>query len=115
MTIKSDIRCKHCASLIEKDGETYHRVYPLTSFGIKEAPDYMPNAIARCEQCGGFTDGENWAYHCVTCKKDVKPGELTGLFVPHNCHDCQQAVLEKQRKSGQVCGRCRQPFANCCC
>jgi len=103
---KHETHCPNpqCADIVASHGEPYHRVYP------SHDKDY----VARCEQCGGrLTHDGKWVYICVTCNKEVD--ELFGLFVPHNCKECQQNLLDEQRRSGNICGMCRQPRALCCC
>ena len=67
----------------------------------------------KCEHCGALEVDGKWTKKCQGCGKEVE--KLVGLFVPHNCEDCQKAVVEKERKAGHVCGFCHQVFANCCC
>ena len=75
----------------------------------------MPTATAHCESCGGYTDGITWKHVCQKCNKEVQPGELCGLFVPHLCKECEQAKADSDRRSGNVCRICRQPRSRCCC
>ena len=102
-----DIRCisYSCAK------RTTKRVHSLWL----PAPKFMPDAIACCEFCGGYTNGKIWKYVCNKCGSDVASGELVGLFVPHLCRDCLKKIVEEQSRVGDVCGMCRQVRVNCCC
>lgn len=113
MTINKDIRCENptCIASIEKYGEQYHSVYDLYS----TPPPFMPEAIAICEHCGGYTDGKKWVYICKKCGKSVNPGELVGLFVPHLCQECLDDIVESDRKNGNICTLCHKPRSLCCC
>ena len=115
MSEKSEIKCttQRCRDSIAKYGERYHRVYDRGDDRGK--PSFMPDAIAQCEGCGGYTNGTTWKHTCQKCGKDVDPGQLTGLFVPHLCHDCERTIAEKEKTSGNVCLMCRQPRSRCCC
>lgn len=106
-----------CVKAIEISGDRYHNVYDLEQpYTSTRAPVFMPDAVARCESCGGYTDGKgNWKHVCVACGTEVKPGELTGLFVPHLCKDCMRATVEADKKAGRVCSLCRRPYSLCCC
>jgi hypothetical protein len=110
--MKSTIRCNspRCIDEIKKYGEQYHKVHDVES-----PPYFMPEAIAMCERCGGYSDGEHWKYTCKICKKDVKAGELVGFFVPSRCKECDKKVVDSQRNNGEVCKQCHQVFAYCCC
>ena len=111
---KSDIRCqaKKCMEVIAKYGDAHHRVMDMS---VHKPPAFMPNAIALCEGCGGYTDGTEWKYRCVMCSKDVPPGELVGFFVPHRCKECDTKVVAQEKASGKICSRCRQVYSYCCC
>lgn len=102
MSVKSDVRCPHCAPRIEKYGEGYHRVYDQAGSQI-------------CEVCGGIHTDGIWVYRCRSCKKTVDPGGLRGLFVPHKCEACEEALAAREKASGNVCGMCRSPRSRCCC
>ena len=69
----------------------------------------------KCEHCGAFSDdgGKTWTKTCSTCGNEVD--KLVGLFVPHNCVECQKAKVEKEVARGEVCRMCRQVYSNCCC
>ena len=112
MVQTSNIRCPtpRCVNTIEKYGEQYHRVHDQSS-----VPDHLSGTIARCEGCGGYWDGEKWIHKCWTCKTDVTPGGLTGLFVPHVCTDCNKKVVDDERARGAICRRCNQVDSWCCC
>lgn len=112
-TNKSNIRCEtpKCINTIKKHGEQYHRVYDT----YVHTPDFMPDAIARCENCGGYTNGIIWKHVCNTCGKEVEPGKLVGLFVPHLCQECLNEAIERDMQSGNVCTVCHQPRSLCCC
>lgn len=68
-----------------------------------------------CERCGGRWDGEKFVHQCRSCGTDVEPGELTGLFVPHNCAPCQQKVRDADIAAGRICRMCHSPRCDCCC
>lgn len=106
-------RCEtpRCMESIEKYGEQYHMVYDrMNSTWVPEG------LIAKCSRCGGVMREEGvWEHKCKKCGKDVEPGELIGLFVPHVCHVCENKVVETEIKIGNVCRMCRQPWSRCCC
>lgn len=112
MVQTSNIRCPtaRCVKNIETYGERYHWVYDQTS-----PPPHLSVAIARCEGCGGYWDGDKWIHKCTTCGADVEPGKLTGLFVPHVCADCNKKAVDAQRARGAICRRCNQVMSWCCC
>jgi hypothetical protein len=64
-----------------------------------------------CECCGGQRVDSQWKHTCKKCGKNVEPGQLGGLFVPHLCPDC----LAHRRATDVKCSRCRQPDIDCCC
>jgi hypothetical protein len=108
MTEYSKTRCatQRCIDDIKKYGEHYHGVYDG-----KETDSYE----AICERCGGkLIDGE-WVHKCKACGKTVQPGELTGLFVPHKCSECEEKVAKADISRGAVCSMCRKPYSRCCC
>jgi rRNA maturation protein Nop10 len=111
---KSEIKCatERCAGYITKYGENYHRVFNLF---MEAPPAFLPDATAKCEQCGGYTNGQEWKHVCKKCGKDVEPGALFGFFVPHRCADCDRAVVAEQKAKGQICRQCGQVSAYCCC
>lgn len=78
-------------------------------------PVFMPDAIAQCEWCGGYTNGTDWKHVCKHCGKEVAAGELKGFFVPHRCAECDAAIVAKQRAEGDVCGLCGSVRSYCCC
>jgi len=102
---KCEERCPFCAPTVEEWGEDYHKVYPA----------YLGRYVGHpfCTHCGAFFVDDEWFKECKTCGGRVD--ELCGLFVPHNCKECQDKVVEADRKAGRVCGRCRQVYAHCCC
>ncbi len=105
MSEKCEERCPFCAPHVEQYGEGYHRVY-LARMGKYEG-------CPRCGGCGAYLVNGEWIKECHTCGKHVD--RLHGLFVPHNCLECQEKVRAEQRKSGKVCLRCRMVYADCCC
>lgn len=109
----NNVKCESpkCIQAIEKFGE---RCYSIKTM-YRPAPSFMPDAIAICERCGGYYNGERWMYQCLKCGKEVRPGELVGLFVPHHCKECEQAITDENRRRGNVCRMCRQPRNQCCC
>lgn len=112
MKLKSDIRCKteKCIAVIAKYGEHYHGVNTVT-----DAPEFAQDAVAKCERCGGYTNGTEWKHVCQMCGKEVKPGELVGFFVPHRCHECDTKIVVNEKAGVKVCGRCGKVHAYCCC
>ena len=74
-------------------------------------PKYNP--VPKCERCGFVYIDGIWKGICAMCKKEVKG--LYGFFVPHLCTQCCDAEAERQRKSGQVCGLCRNVYLYCAC
>ena len=112
--MKVDQRCTtpRCIDDIARCGENYHAVHALN---VKSAPAFLPASTALCERCGGYYDGATVAHVCQTCGTAVAPGELVGLFVPHNCRECQEKVRVKQRAEGRVCRQCHNVSAECYC
>ena len=107
--MKSKIRCAtpSCIKAIKEHGEDYHRVYEPRFL----SDDYE----AKCERCGGIFKDSKWQHICSYCGKEVEPGELRGLFVPHGCADCIKEIAEAERKSGQVCRMCGKVYSQCYC
>lgn len=115
---RSPFRCitPECVDSISKYGENYHGVCPLAAFGEVLPPAFFPEAVAKCQRCGGYTDGKgNWKHVCAKCGKEVAPGELRGFFVPHRCTECDAKVVAADKAAGRVCSRCRQVLSYCCC
>lgn len=58
-------------------------------------------------------------YRCTTCDKDFpNPPADYPLFAGAVCSDCKKLHLQKldeQRRKGQVCSMCHQPYGNCSC
>lgn len=110
--MKIEQRCTtpKCVERIKKYGEPSHRMY-----SVEKGPAFMPNANARCEGCGGYYRGNEVKHTCQTCGDDVPPGKLVGLFVPHNCAACQDALRAKERSAGWVCRTCRNVHSECYC
>ena len=57
---------------------------------------------------------------CTKCGKDIKSNDkrMRILFAGVLCEDCipeYNKMVKHQRDTGQVCSRCRQPYALCCC
>jgi len=76
---------------------------------------YISNGVTRCDYCGGVYKDGKWEHKCSRCGKEVKPGELCGLFVPHLCNECEEAVAREGIASGDVCGMCGKPRSRCYC
>ena len=113
---KTDIACPtpRCVERVKNFGNGHSRVYKLAD--ASEAPKFMPEAIARCEGCGGYTDEKgNWKHNCARCGKEVAPGKLTGLFVPHHCSECMTEVRNAEIAAGHICRFCGKPYCDCCC
>ena len=91
--------------------ECSSRIFPWG----REPHNYIKHARHVCESCGGVYDGETWQHVCAHCGRNVQPGELTGLFVPHNCVECERKITEQNIRNGNICGLCRQPRNKCCC
>jgi len=110
--MKSKIRCttEKCIEAVEKYGENYHGVHV-----VDNPPDFMPDAIAKCERCGGFTNGTEWKHVCKICDVNVEPGKLTGLFVPHRCGDCDKKIVAEEKAKGKICRLCNEVYSRCCC
>ncbi|GEM_PF-2022017 len=113
MAINKNIRCEtpSCIKSITNYGEQYHGVYDIYA----SPPKFMPDAIAICENCGGYTNGKEWAHYCGHCGKIVEPGKLVGLFVPHLCQECLDAYVAEDKRTGNICTMCHQPRTLCCC
>lgn len=112
--MKVEQRCTtpRCVADIAKYGENYHSMHAIST---GSGPAFLPSATAKCERCGGYYAGELVAHVCKTCGATVPPGELVGLFVPHNCRDCQDKLRAQQRAAGRVCQRCGNVHAECYC
>jgi hypothetical protein len=58
-------------------------------------------------------------YRCTTCNKDFpNPPADRPLFAGAVCSDCKVlhlAKLDEQRRKGQVCSLCHQPYGDCSC
>ena len=110
--MKVEIRCAttRCVNDVAQHGEHYHDVH-----SVRTPPVFMVDATAMCERCGGHTNGTDWKHVCKSCGKEVQPGELTGLFVPHLCVTCEKRKADEQIARGAVCRGCSKPFARCCC
>jgi hypothetical protein len=108
MTEKSTVRCvtPRCVATIAKYGENYHMVYD------RDGTDGVAHS---CEFCGAESVNGAWVSRCKHCGKSVDPGTLVGLFVPHSCPDCQEALRQKQIAEGSVCRRCKSAYLDCCC
>ena len=57
---------------------------------------------------------------CTGCSKEIAESEIASrpLFAGAVCADCSKKhgeLLERERKSGNVCRMCGQPRSNCCC
>ena len=98
-----------CKESVAKSGGRYHRVFS------SEPPSFMPDAKALCNSCGGYTNGVDWLHVCRECGKLVAPGELKGLFVPHNCPECDARIVTEERAAGKVCRLCHSVYSYCCC
>lgn len=109
---KIDQRCEtpECKSSIEKYGAHYRSVH-----SVDKVPAHMPDATAKCERCGGYSNGAEWKHACVKCGAAVAAGGLVGLFVPSRCKACDDVIVAQERASGRVCGRCRDVMSRCCC
>lgn len=68
-----------------------------------------------CQWCGGVWDGERWVHQCHACKKPLEAGQLVGLFVPHQCRDCEKKIADAERAAGNVCLMCNKPRSRCYC
>jgi len=77
--------------------------------------EHIPGSIARCECCGAYWTGSEWIYRCLTCKKDVRPDELYGMWVKHSCKECEDKDIADQKARGAVCRTCRRVFSYCYC
>lgn len=77
------------------------------------------NGMVRCDKCGGrrnFALGQHtWTWTCGQCGKEVKPGRLVGLFVPHLCEKCEAKTAKQEVKEGMVCRVCFKPTCRCRC
>jgi len=57
---------------------------------------------------------------CTSCDEKIKKEDVGGypLFAGVACKKCwieHNEMLNDQKKKGQVCRRCGQPYGNCCC
>lgn len=81
-------------------------------YGEKVYPN-GPGKTMRCDYCGKRDIDGTPRYVCRSCGKEVD--QLHGLFVPHNCRECQDIVIARDKAAGRVCGMCHQPYSLCCC
>ena len=97
--MKSEIKCtnKDCIKHAEKYGS---RVYEH-------------NGVVRCERCGGVYNGEQFILKCKKCGKETD--KLYGLFVPHNCRECQDEARKIAEESNDRCFVCGALRMDCCC
>ncbi len=106
MSEKCIERCPHCEEYIKKYGEAYHNVYP-------EYKGYKYEGLPHCQGCGSILVNGEWVFECKTCEKRVE--KLHGLFVPHLCKECYDALIAKDIRTGNICTQCREPRSQCCC
>lgn len=93
-----------CAEQIAKYGDGYRRVVD------------RPGGAALCEGCGGaMTPDGVWHHVCQKCGREVEPGTLAGLFVPHVCSACWKARVDADRLRGNFCLKCGATRSECCC
>jgi hypothetical protein len=109
---KSETRCPSilCIEEIKKHGENYHDVYPVGAI-----PSFLSEATLRCGRCGGFSNGHIWVHACAECGVQVKEDELKGLFVPHQCSNCEETLAQQEIKQGKTCSRCKKARSRCYC
>jgi len=87
-------------------------------YEMKSAP-FARNGCKDCEQLDVIrgllvtSPAEEKKFVCEKCKNPTD--KLYGLFVPHLCQECEQAEADSDKRSGNVCGICRQPRSRCCC
>lgn len=105
----------YCVAIHEKyrnePGIYVGKVHAVVGKGPPKALD----AIARCECCGGYWDGQKWSHSCLKCGKTVVPGELKGMWVPHSCKECEDKDIADQKARGAVCKTCCRVFSYCYC
>lgn len=100
---KCEERCPFCVEYVAK--YDYHNVY-LASYGKYKG-------LPHCGSCGAYLVNGEWIKECTACGKRVD--KLCGLFVPHNCKECQAKTVERDRRTGRICSRCRMTYSECCC
>lgn len=85
--------------------------YPGSDFCIyHERGDHL-----LCSGCGGKFINGKIKHTCRECGKEVEPGKLYGLFVPHKCKECQTRREEADIRSNNRCLKCGVIRINCCC
>lgn len=99
-----------CIEIVERHGPAYIRTEP-----VRFPRDGEEEADLQCSQCGGVRINGEWRHWCRKCGTVVEPGALVGLFVPSQCTTCHTARVAEERARGNVCGRCNQAYALCCC
>ncbi len=112
---KSEIKCPtpSCAGYVERYGESYQNVYPLSQSATP--PAFLPDAIAQCQSCGGYTNGSEWKHVCRKCSAEVEPGALVGLFVPSRCVPCDEVLVAEEKAKGRTCIGCGKVSSRCYC
>lgn len=94
--------CPFCTEYTIKYGSRVH-----------EANYGRYKGLPQCAGCGAVLVNSEWIKECVTCGEKVE--KLYGLFIPHNCKECQRKEVEADRRAGRVCLRCRRTYGECCC
>jgi DNA-directed RNA polymerase subunit RPC12/RpoP len=105
--------------------EPMYSISAYTDYGRTTFPlnrDEKLDAIANPKAALLLIDMYNmncW-FRCTTCGKRFDEHEVAGrpLFagkVCKTCWDLHLEYLEDERKKGNVCRMCGQPYGNCCC
>ena len=106
-------RCKDCEALDKIIGMVSSSEKETKMINCKHSTYVLGET---CERCGGVCCvDDQWKYVCKKCKKEVEPGKLVGLFVPHLCVNCETKIASSEKASGNICIMCRQPRSRCCC
>ena len=105
---KCEERCPTCDEWATKYNQ--HTVY-TNYIAVDQWAKYAD--LPLCTHCGAILVNGVWIYVCQKCGTKVE--KLYGLFVPHNCLECDRAEVEAQKKRGAVCPNCRRVYSYCCC
>lgn len=82
---------------------------------IAESWKEIPCSTARCYSCGGYYVDGKWVYKCLTCKKDMPPDSLHGMWVRHSCKECEDKRIADEKAQGWICKTCGNVHSYCYC
>jgi len=90
-------------------------VFPLTP---SEVVDAIKNPFQILKMMDKYITSDQ--FRCTTCHGEFKIDDLGGrpLFAGKVCKKCWEEHLkdlENEKKKGNVCRMCGEPYGNCCC